>query len=359
MISITLPSIFPDALRRAHDNIAASTVGPYELVIVADFERPSWVSDRVVWVREVERRGCAHAHTVAAGHATGEFITATADDCAYLPGWDVAAIANYRRRAADAGRMLCLGLHYGLVGTVFGIYYANFPFLRRVDALTLGYFDGNYKKGFTDSDFCLKVWSVGGRCEFTERRLIEITAEDKRKGTEDCPANDLGYFLDKWAARYGRGFDTSHMRAINVDFDPELYPELVDGFSVHDNTPTFVARATALSPPHLVESTDSWNIVWFRGAAYALPQSVGRISLENENDRARVFEAGGASFETIAEARSYALRAEAARPEAAPMETAPVGLVPVEPAPVERRGGVHAFSTLVRSLLRDRDNGRP
>src|SRR5580658_9763265 len=99
MISITLPSIFPEALRRAHDNIAASTVGAYELIVVADFDRPSWASDRVVWVREVERRGCAHAHSVAARLATGEFITGTADDCAYQPGWDLAALSNYERRA--------------------------------------------------------------------------------------------------------------------------------------------------------------------------------------------------------------------------------------------------------------------
>lgn len=312
MISITLPSIFPETLRKAHDNIVASTAGPFELIVVADFDRPSWASDRVVWVRETERRGVAHAHTVAAHHATGAFITATADDCVYVPGWDTAAIANYDRRASRARAMLCLGLHFGLVGTVFGIYYPNFPFLRRADALRIGYFDGNYRRAFTDSDLGLKVWSVGGRCEFTNDRLIEVTAEDKRKGTEACPPSDLRRFLDRWAGRYGQGFDTSHMRAINIDFDPDLHPELVDGFSIYDNTPEFVARATALSPPHLVESAGLWNIVWFRGAAYALPQHVGDIDLASEEGRARLLRAGGEVFGTIAEARSH-IRSSAAR----------------------------------------------
>lgn len=316
-LSITLPSIYPQALWRTLENIRDTTSNEVEILVVTPNPEPQAPpmrpGQRVVWIREEERRGCAYAHTVAAQHATGDFITATADDCAYAPRWDLTAIANYREREGDAGRMLCLGLHYGLVGTVFGIYYANFPFLHTADALELGYFDGNYKKGFTDSDFSLKVWSAGGRCEFSKHRLIAITAEDKRKGGDDCPADDLGYFLQKWATRYGRGFDTSHMRAVNIDFDPELYPELVTGFSVYDNTPLFVARATALAPPHLVESVGTWNIVWFRGLAHALPQSTGPINLEDNDDRIRALRAGGASFATIAEARSYALRAESAR----------------------------------------------
>ena len=57
-----------------------------------------------------------------------------ADDCAYPPDRDAQALANFEERAAAAGTMLCLGLHFGLVATVFGIYYGNFPFLRRTDA---------------------------------------------------------------------------------------------------------------------------------------------------------------------------------------------------------------------------------
>lgn len=308
MISITLPSIFPDALRRAHDNIVVTTVGSYELIVVADFERPSWASDRVVWIKEGERRGNPHAHFVAAQHARGEFITAMSDDCRYVYAWDVDSIANYEKRRASAGGKLCLGMHFGLIGTVFGIYYANFPFLRTADALSLGYFDSNYKKGFADSDLGLKVWSSGGRCEFTENKLVEITAEDERKGAEDCPAEDLQYFLEKWGVRYGKGFDTSHMRAINLDFDPKLYPELVAGFSVYRNSSAFVARVNMLSPPHLMETMENWNIVWFGGAAYAVPHSAGKVNLENTSDLAHVFDSGGASFETVGEARAFAVQ---------------------------------------------------
>ena len=109
-ISITLPSIFPDALERALANIHATTRSEYEVIVVSPFrvEAPN-----VVWIEETERHGCAHAHTVAAQHATGEFITATADDCAYVSGWDVAALVNYEQRVDNSGRILCLGLHFG------------------------------------------------------------------------------------------------------------------------------------------------------------------------------------------------------------------------------------------------------
>jgi hypothetical protein len=60
-------------------------------------------------------------------------------------------------------------------------------------------------------------------------------------------------------------------------------------------------------PPQLIESTGNWNIVWFRDAAYAVPHSAGQIDLTDENDRARMLEAGGASFASIAEAQSFAI----------------------------------------------------
>jgi hypothetical protein len=283
-VSITLPSIFPDALDRALANIRATTRGAYEVIVVSPFRVKA---PDVVWIEETERRGCAFAHTVAAHQASGDFITATADDCAYQPGWDAAAIANYEERAPRAGKMLCLGLHYGLLGTVFGIYYGNFPFLRRTDAMSLGFFDGKYKKGFTDSDLGFKVWSAGGRCEHSKQKLIEITAEDKRKGAEDCPDDDLGYFVEKWGERYGRGFDTSYMRAINVDFDPDLHPEFVQEFSVFDNTPDFVARLAMHSPPHMVEAIGRVNIALYRGVFYCVPRALGSINFMDERHRRR------------------------------------------------------------------------
>jgi hypothetical protein len=281
-VSITLPSIFPDALNRSLANIRATTTGDYEVVVVSPFrvEGPD-----IIWIEETQRNGCAFAHTVGAAHANGEFITATADDCDYLPGWDQKLIRIYDERAPKDGHSFCLGLHYGLLGSVFGIYYANFPFLRRDHALSLGYFDGNYKKGFTDSDLGLKVWTSGGRCEYSVEKLIQITAEDKRKGGEDCPADDLGYFLEKWGEKYGRGFDASYMRAINVDFDPDDHPEFVTDRTVYNNDPKFVRRMATHAPPHLINSINAINIVRYKGEFLNVPQSLGPIDLRTDSGR--------------------------------------------------------------------------
>ncbi len=299
-VSITLPSIFPAALDRALANIRATTKGDYEVVVVSSFKV---VGPDVLWVEETQRNGCAFAHTVAAKHASGDFITATADDCDYFPAWDQKMIQIYDERAPRDGGNFCLGLHYGLLGSVFGIYYANFPFMRRDQALSLGYFDGNYKKGFTDSDLGLKVWSSGGRCEYSVEKLIEVTAEDARKGGEDCPADDLEYFIEKWGSKYGRGFDISYMRAINVDFDPEANPEFVDNRTVFNNSPRFVWRMAMQGPPHLIHPINGVNIVRYKGEFLNVPQSLGPLDLRTPEGRNKP---GIKAYRTLAASRRAA-----------------------------------------------------
>jgi hypothetical protein len=299
-VSITLPSIFPEALDRALANIRATTKGDYEIVVVSPFRVSA---PDVVWVEEAERNGSAFAQTIAAKHASGDFITAASDDCDYLPAWDQRMMRIYDVRAPKDGRSFCLGLHYGLLGSVFGIYYANFPFMRREQALSIGYFDGNYKKGFTDSDLGLKVWSCGGRCEYSVEKLIEVTDADKRKGAEDCPADDLRYFVEKWGRRYGRGFDTSYMRAINVDFDPELNPEFVDDRTVFNNSPRFVSRMAMQAPPHLINSINGVNIVRYRGEFLTVPQGLGPLDLRTPEHRNKP---GIKAYRTLAASRRAA-----------------------------------------------------
>ena len=91
-------SIFPDALDRALTNIRATTKGDYEVVVVSPFKV---VAADVLWIEETERNGCAFAHTVGAKHATGDFITATADDCDYVPAWDQRMIQIYGEEGTE------------------------------------------------------------------------------------------------------------------------------------------------------------------------------------------------------------------------------------------------------------------
>jgi hypothetical protein len=179
--------------------------------------------------------------------------------------------------------------------------------MKTEDARTFGYFDSRYKKDFTDPDFGLRLWSVGGRCEFTNRKVIEITALDERKAGENCLPEDLNLFVNNWGDTFGRGMEKSHMRSIIVDFDPDAHPEFVTDNSVVCNDPETVYRMSCISPPHLIGSIEGWNIVWFRHKAFAIPQSTGPINLEKEEGRLK--ELGGMSFPGIPAAEEFVAQA--------------------------------------------------
>jgi hypothetical protein len=70
------------------------------------------------------------------------------------------------------------------------------------------------------------------------------------------------------------------------------------------------------SPPQLVETTDDWNIVWFRKQAYAMPKSLGTTDLTDDADRTRALAAGVVLFSSVAEAKLHIQREEAATGEA-------------------------------------------
>jgi hypothetical protein len=251
MISITLPSIYPSALARAIHSIADVTRGSHEIIVVSPFYASG---PNVVWVSEPERKGCSAAHSLAFQSAKGEFVTAWADDHDYVDGWDELALDDFRTREQvflkSGGKgPFELGLRHTTprhLGTEFGIYYPYFPFMRTEDVKKVGgWLPSDYWGGFSDSDLALRVWSSGGRCEWSKEGLV-IPHEDNFArtyvggGAVWTPA-DMALFLQRWAPRYGAGWDTSNLRRFNIDLIPERYPELIDdtGRSIFFNRPEF------------------------------------------------------------------------------------------------------------------------
>ena len=195
-ISITIPSLYPDALGRTMDNIEDVTTGDYEVIVVSPFR---FERENVVWVEETERKGCAAAHHIAAKAATGDFLVAFADDHVFVDGWDAVAIENFRRResvflqrgghSSFEPAPFCLGLRHTYpqhVGTEFGITYPYFPLLRRSAVDRVGWIGPDYRSGFGDSDLGMRVWEAGGRVEFSEEGLIVVTSDDGRKPGALC-----------------------------------------------------------------------------------------------------------------------------------------------------------------------------
>ncbi len=219
MISITLPSIYPDALKRALENLRDTTIGPYQVVIVSSFDPPHIVAPHghMTWIREEKSLGCNPAHHVAFPHVVGEYVTAWVDDHLYVPGWDAIILKDFRERANV--KPFLMGLRQGpFVGLTFGMYYAYFPFMRTIDAHVVGdWFSADYERDFADVDLAMRVWKDGGVCEWSKDHLINAHVDDNRKGSREVNKSDMAKFIARWKPVYGQSFDTNTLRAFNND----------------------------------------------------------------------------------------------------------------------------------------------
>lgn len=244
-LSLTLPSLFPDALKAAVTNIYATTRSvDYEIVVVSPFEARG---PHITWVREEQPRGNCHAHNVAFQHSTGDIIVALSDDALVLPGWDEQALAFLHEREGDAP--YALGLHQSnhFTGTAFGIYYPFFPMMRRrtIEAIG-GYYPSEFRAHFADPDIGMRVWSAGGRCEFSPQPLIARVQRDEGPLERHKSASldgDMRLFLSRWQPVYGAGWAGDELRDFNIDLDFVLGLLLTRDHTIHFNNPVLAGLA--------------------------------------------------------------------------------------------------------------------
>lgn len=293
-VSIILPSRHEDALRGALANIEETTRGEYEVILVAPEamivgrEGSYQGAFRLVG----DEKGPVRTQALGVRYTRGEFVVAHADDARYTPGWDDAAVVDYEARealyAADArfsGQPYVMGLRFGLLGTAFGMYYANFPFVRRATIATLGWYDPDFTGGFADIDLSIRAWDHGGVCEFSEAQLLEVVTEiDQRKKAKVADPGDADLFVRRWAPRYGQGWDTSRLDGYNVNLRPTA--DILENRTVRCNSSThFDERLRRLSPPRLVEMQTGANLVLYAGWLWRVPMRLGAIDLEDDAQR--------------------------------------------------------------------------
>ena len=243
-ISISLPTIYERCAARTLRNIRDATRGTYEVVLVSPFPPPDDLKDNVVWIEEKVGTGggCNAGHAAAWPYMRGEYAMAWVDDHFIVDCWDVLAVAGYERRAPKDG-LFALGLRHIFphhCGTLFGMYYPYFPLLRREHVEQVGWYDNRYKKGFADSDLALRIWSAGGRCEWADQAIVVAhLADDNRKEGVMFDQSDMDLAIERWAPKYGKGWDTSHLRGFNMDIEPGQFPQMCSGNTIMRNDPKF------------------------------------------------------------------------------------------------------------------------
>ena len=233
MISVTLPSLYPEVLGTCLDNLGWTARGRIEIIVVSPFNPEATArSDDgiVVWVRETEPRGIAAAHALAAQHATGDYLFAWADDHLMMDGWDEAAVAEHEEGRKHSP-IFSLGLRHVAphdnVETIFGMYYGCFPLMLRRDVEKVGgWLHEGFRAGFSDADLGLRVWEGAGRCEWSTARVVRPTQNNVRTGGwepkahEDALREDLGLLCRRheWIARDWPAHDAS---LVNVGVNPD------------------------------------------------------------------------------------------------------------------------------------------
>jgi hypothetical protein len=233
MISITLPSIHPRALIEALANIEMTSCESVEAVVVSPFRpRAPTYKTKIIWIDEQDHEGPNAAHEAALRKATGDFVLAWVDDHELMKGWDAELLSDFLGRENGTDGPFCLGARQespAHVGTVFGNYYPYFPFMRRADAARGLWITGEYRVGFADVDLGMRVWSAGGRCEWSRNPLVRVLPDDDRKiggadwtGEAHTREADTRLFLSRWAARYGVGYDVQNLRGFNVDVPVDM-----------------------------------------------------------------------------------------------------------------------------------------
>ncbi len=230
-ISITLPSLYPEAITRTLENLQSTTRNELEVIVVSPFKIDFNFHNggRLIWIEDRKRDGCNSAHFEASKYITGDFIAGFADDHTFVDGWDEITIDNFMRRESETvKRPYLLGqrqipgeAHFGHIGTVFGIYYPYFPIMRTEDMHRIGgWLSAEYKHGFGDPDLGLRVWAAGGLAEWSDIPVINVikTEDDARHNRlGQFIQNDMQRFIAKWKPHFGKDWDTSHVRGFNVD----------------------------------------------------------------------------------------------------------------------------------------------
>ena len=228
-ISVILPTLRPERVRRCIERVAEVSPGVnYEIVLVSPLDLEKELVgcsgyERLHFVREKEKQGSCYANTLGWEKASGKYVFAIADD--HMLGLHCLRNLIEFMKPHDEEIFLGGARCYGVSGpgcehTVYGMYYAYNPCIRReLVAQIGGFYDPYYRCYWGDPDLALRVWHHGGKAALCPDAWIEFNnASDAvdSESQEKYKERDYLAFVKRWHSIYGTQVKSSKFEDINI-----------------------------------------------------------------------------------------------------------------------------------------------
>jgi len=213
-VSIILPSLRPDAVRQRIKEFAATNGDvDYEIIVVSPFILKE---DRVVHIYEEKPLGTIHAHNIAYGRSSGEYIIPWSDDAlptpkclsnmlTFVKSHRGPIIAAFRLKDKQ-GRELALWCVYGKPIAAWGC------LSKKTINLIGGYYDTAYKSYWADPDMCLRAWGKRVKVKACPNAWVvmdHIMDSVRTDSWNKYLAQDTETFLNRWHNKLGKGIARS------------------------------------------------------------------------------------------------------------------------------------------------------
>lgn len=209
-VSTILPSLRPDAVKQRIEEFAATNGNvDYEIIVVSPFILKE---DRVVHIYEEKPLGTIHAHNIAYGRSSGEYIIPWSDDAVPTPKC-ISNMLSFVRRHKDPSvaafrlkdreeKELALWCVYGKLVAAWGCV------SKKTIQLIGGYYDTAYKGYWADPDMCLRAWSKRVKvkvCPDAWLVMDNIVDSVRTDNWNKYFAQDTETFLNRWHHKLGKG----------------------------------------------------------------------------------------------------------------------------------------------------------
>lgn len=211
-LSILLPSLRRNEVEKRIEEFSVTNPDiDYELIIVSPFPISG---NKVVHLKEKEKKGVLFAMNEAYKIAEGDYIVAWSDDASPRENClknildfikqqpkDIPFVAGFAKEHPR-------GIGFGQWQVYNRLYVGWLCASKKTIETVGGFFDTTFKNYWGDPDFCLRVWEKGGKVEICTNAVIKINQindEIKSGNMNSCFDKDTETFFNRWHEKLGKG----------------------------------------------------------------------------------------------------------------------------------------------------------